>query len=38
MTVAVTFVLCFAALKVSMKAMDRRQRQLEEEPEDANQM
>lgn len=38
MTVAVTFVLCFAALKISMKATDRRQKQLEEEPEDANQM
>ncbi len=35
-TVAVTFVLCFAALKVSMKATDKRQKQLEEEPEDAN--
>ena len=35
-TVAVTFVLCFAALKVSMKMTDRRQKQLEEEPEDAN--
>ena len=38
MTVAVTFVLCFAALKISMKAADRRQKQLEEEPKDANQM
>ena len=37
-SVSITFILCFAALKVSMQVTDRRQKQLEKEPEDANQM
>ena len=37
-TAAVTFVLCFAVLKTLMKATEKRKKQLEKEPEDADQM
>lgn len=35
---AFTFILCFAALTIAMKATEKRQKKLEEEPADADKM